>query len=257
MTTLVTGAGGMLGSRVVAQLADAGEPARALVLPGQTVEPSPTVEVREGDVRDAATLEAALAGVERVVHCAARTGPWGPPAEYEQTNVAALETLVRLAQAAGVRRVVHVSSITVHGNDVKGTADETSPFRDEPNPYSRSKVAGERLLQRLIEGGAPVSIVRPGWIYGPGDAGSFGRFAAMVDAGRMVLMGSGRNHVPLVYVDDVARGALLAATADGALGRAYLLVNDEPVTQAEYFGAIAGELGEPAPRRHIPYKAAV
>src|SRR5205823_8931425 len=131
-------------------------------------------------------------GVDRVLHCAARTGPWGPPAAYETANVRGLAALVEGALAAGVRRVVHVSSITVHGNDVRGRADETAPLRVEPNPYSRSKVAGERLLGRMIrDEGAPVTIVRPGWIYGPGDTASFARIAQRVEKGQMITLGSG------------------------------------------------------------------
>jgi nucleoside-diphosphate-sugar epimerase len=196
--------------------------------------------------------------VDCVLHCAARTGPWGPEAEYERTNVRALETLVRTALAAGVRRFVHVSSITVHGNDVRGAADESAPLRAEPNPYSRSKVAGERLLERLIrEEGAPVTIVRPGWIYGPGDTASFARVAGMIETGRMVMLGSGRNHLPLIYARDVAQGILLASEAEDAVGRSYLLVNDEAVTQRDFVGAIAAELAAPAPRRHIPYRLGV
>ena len=156
--------------------------------------------------------EAAIDGTDVVVHCAARTGPWGPEREYRTTNVDALATLVSAARASGVRRIVHVSSITVHGNDIRGAGDETSPFRSEPNPYSRSKIAGELLLQRLVQQeGAPVTIVRPGVIYGPRDAASFARFATMIRDGRMVIFGSGRNHVPLVYAADVARGVLQAA----------------------------------------------
>jgi nucleoside-diphosphate-sugar epimerase len=254
VTTLVTGAGGLLGSHVVELLVEAGSRPRALFAPCEAVLASTAVDVRVGDVRDRSVVEAALDGVDAVVHCAARTGPWGPSAEYESTNVRALETLVRLAREAGIRRIVHVSSITVHGNDVRGTADETAPFRVEPNPYSRSKVVGERVLQRLIDDGAPVTIVRPGWIYGPRDNGSFGRFANMIEAGRMLVIGPGHNHVPLVYVGDAARGALQAADAEGAVGRAYLLVNDEPVTQREYLVAIAQELGAPALRWHLPYR---
>jgi nucleoside-diphosphate-sugar epimerase len=160
--------------------------------------------------------------------------------------------------AAGVRRFVHVSSITVHGNNVRGHADEDSPLRMEPNPYSRSKVAGENLLQRMIrDEGAPVTIVRPGWIYGPRDTASFARFAALIDQGRMMLIGSGQNHLPLVYVDDAAEGALLAGEAEQAVGRTYLLVNDQPVTQRDFVDAIAAELGAPMPTRRIPYGLAM
>jgi nucleoside-diphosphate-sugar epimerase len=104
---------------------------------------------------------------------------------------------------------------------------------------------------------APVTIVRPGWIYGPRDVASFGRFAAMIQRGKMVVIGSGKNHIPLIYVGDVAEGIILASQAPKAVGRTYLLVNDEPVTQRDYLNAIAAELGICPPRRHIPYRLAL
>jgi 2-alkyl-3-oxoalkanoate reductase len=257
MTTLVTGANGLLGSHVVEALLERGERPRVLVPHGQLSSRADELDVHTGDVRDRATLEAATDGVDSVLHCAARTGPWGPEAEYQSTNVLALETLVHVARDAGVRRVVHVSSITVHGNDVRGAADETAPLRVEPNPYSRSKVAGERLLQRMIADGAPVTIVRPGYVYGPRDVGNFGRIAAMVRDGRMVVIGSGGNHLPLVYARDVADGMLLAAATPRAEGRTYLLVDDRPVTQRAYLDTIAAELGAPRPTRRVPYPFAL
>ena len=259
MTVLVTGAAGLLGSHIVDLLVEGGERPRALVRPGERVDHlPPEIDLRTIDIRDAEALGPALDGVTWVLHCAAKTGPWGPLGDYEATNVRALEMLVRFAAQAGVQRIVHVSSVTVHGNDVRGAADESSPLRVEPNPYSRTKVSGERLLERLIESdGAPVTIVRPGWIYGPRDVASFGRFATMIRDGRMVMIGSGTNQVPLIYVGDAARGVLQAAAADGAVGRSYLLVNDEPVTQRAYLGAIALALGVPAPTRRMPYRLAL
>lgn len=263
MTVLVTGATGLLGSHVVDLLLRRGEKVRALV---RRDDPSPRVErmtlvgveVCFGDLTDSASLEGAVRDVELVLHCAARTGPWGPRSEYEATNVWGLKAILDAALHAGVRRFVHVSSVTVHGNDVHGSADETTPFRIEPNPYSWSKVMGERLVQRAVaDRGAPVTIVRPGWVYGPGDTASFARFASMVRNRKMILMGNGNNHVPLAYVDDVARGILLASETAQAVGRAYLLVSDEGVTQREYLSAIARELGVPAPTRRIPYHLAL
>jgi nucleoside-diphosphate-sugar epimerase len=260
MTVLVTGAAGLLGSHVTELLIARGERPRAVIHPrydAGCAAPS-GADIYAADIADRAAIEPALAGVDRVIHCAARTGPWGPWPEYERVNVLGLRTIVTAAMAAGVRRFVHVSSITVHGNDVGGDADEDSPLRTEPNPYSRSKVAGERLLRRMIrDDGAPVTIVRPGWIYGPGDTASFGRFAQMIDDGRMIVIGDGRNHIPLVYVRDVAEGVLLAAAEERAAGRTYLLVNDEPVTQRQFLDAIAAELNVPPPRRRIPYRAAL
>jgi nucleoside-diphosphate-sugar epimerase len=260
MTVLVTGATGFLGSHVTGLLLDRGERPRVLVRPGDSARPlaDAVADVRFADIGDRSAIRAALTGVDRVVHCAARTGTWGPEAEFRRTNVHGLEILVRSALDAGVQRIVHVSSITVHGIDVRGTADENAPLRDSPNPYSRSKIAGERLLQRMIAAeGAPVTIVRPGWIYGPGDAASFARVARMIEKGRMAMVGSGENHLPLIYVDDVAQGILLASEAGHAEGRSYLLVNDEPVTQRDFLAAIAAELEVAVPTRRIPYEPTV
>lgn len=260
MSALVTGGTGFLGSHLIDLLVERGMAVKALVRPGEDASRlrRQDVEIRWGDLSDTSSLRRATQGVDLVFHCAARTGPWGPIAEYEAANILGVRDLVQAAMDSGAQRIIHVSSITVHGNDVRGTANEDSPRRRESNPYSRTKVAGELLLDDMIARfHAPVTIVRPGWIYGPRDASSFGRFASLIEQGKMVVIGSGANHVPLVYVTDVAHGMLLAATIPDAVGRTYLLVNDEPVTQREYLGAIAKELGVPAPSRHIPYRLAL
>jgi nucleoside-diphosphate-sugar epimerase len=260
MTVLVTGAAGFLGSHVTDLVQSLGERTRVLVHPNDSVEhlELADIDVYRADIADAAALECALSGVDRVLHCAARIGPWGLAAEYERTNVRALETLVRAAMASGVKRVVHVSSVTVHGNDLHGNGDESAPLREEPNPYSRSKVAGERLLARMVqEEGAPVTVVRPGWIYGPRDHASFARLARQIERHKMMMVGSGENHLPLIYARDAARGVVLASQVDGAEGKCYVLVNDQPVTQRDFIAAIAEELGAPLPTRRIPYELAL
>jgi nucleoside-diphosphate-sugar epimerase len=260
VTTLVTGAAGFLGGHVTDLLQSLGERPRALVHPDDDASrlQRAGVEIHRADVADRVALQDAVRGVDRILHCAARMGPWGPPEAYERTNVRAVEALIQTALAAGVRRIVHVSSITVHGNDLRGIGDESAPLREEPNPYSRSKVAGERVIAHMVrEYGAPITVVRPGWIYGPRDRASFARLARRIEQHKMLMVGSGENHLPLIYARDVARGVLLASEAEEAEGRCYVLVNDEPVTQREFVTAIARELGAPPPRRRIPYGLAV
>jgi nucleoside-diphosphate-sugar epimerase len=260
MQVLVTGATGLIGSHLVDLLLERGDSVRALVRPGEATNrlKQARVHVCWGDLSDRASLEAAVRGMDRVLHCAARTGVWGPRSEYEMANIRGLETLLNVAMAAGIRRFVHVSTNSVHGVNQRGVVDETAPLRTLPNPYSWSKIAGERLLDRAIrERRAPVTVVRPGWSYGPRDTTSFARFAAMIQQNRMVVIGSGDNHLPLIYVRDVAEGIVLASQAAQAVGRTYLLVNDEPVTQREFLGAIATELGVPVPNRNVPYSVAL
>ena len=260
MTVLITGATGFVGGHLVELLVERGEHIRILARHGEDVSwlRQMGVEVYWGDLTDFPSLQAAVTGVQRVFHCAARTGPWGPQSDYELVNVTGPRLLAEAALAAGVQRIVHVSSITVHGVDIHGTANETAPLRGGTDPYSKTKVAGERALEQLIqEKAAPITIVRPGLIYGPRDTNSFARFARLLAHGQLPIIGSGANLLPLIYVRDVALGILLASQPDCAIGNAYLLVNDEPVTQAAYFDTIASALGVPPPRLHIPYSLAI
>jgi len=258
MTAVVTGATGFLGSALVKRQ----QPVRILTRDEKKARQQfgDTVTISPGDITDTVQVQRAVAGATTIYHLAGRLyHPSLPPELYRQTHVEGTRILLGACRGqTRLRRIVHVSSITVHGVDVHGTADETAALCGGFDPYSRSKVAGEQLLQQMIcDRGAPVTIVRPGLIYGPRDTNSFGRFARLVEQGKMVIIGSGNNHLPLIYVTDVARGMLLASEADQASGRAYLLVNDELVTQRDYLNAIAKELGVPPPSRHIPNRLAL
>jgi nucleoside-diphosphate-sugar epimerase len=259
MRVLVTGATGLIGGHLVDLIRERGDSVAALVRPGESADrlKCAGVEICWGDLGDRPSLQAAVKGKDWVINCAARTGGWGARSEYETANINGLQTLLEAALEAGVRRFVHLSSTTVLGLDRRLVLDETDPLRPLPNLYSWSKIAGERLLEQSIrERGAPVTVVRPGWTFGPRDKASFARFAAKIEQGKMVITGSGHNHVPLIYVRDVAEGILLASAAPQAAGRTYILTHHEPVTQIQFLEAIARELGVPAPHRRIPYRAA-
>ncbi len=260
MKVLVTGAAGFLGGHLVDLLVARGDEVRALVRPVEDagrLRSISSVEVVHGDLTGVASLQEAVQGVQRVYNVAARTGPWGMEENYWRVNVEGLADLVRVSMAAGVQRIVHTSSITVYGHHLHGIVTEADPFHAEDNPYSRSKIAGEKLLANLVkDDGAPVVIIRPGWIYGPRDNASFARFVALVESGKGFILGSGKNIVPVVYVRDVAQGLIKAGDAgDEVLGQAYTIVNDQRVTQAQYLNTIADCLGVPHVSLHLPYTA--
>jgi nucleoside-diphosphate-sugar epimerase len=257
---LVTGAAGFLGNHLVEMLAERGDEVRALVRPDENtdgLQTLPSVEVVYGDLTDPPSLKRAVQGVQRIYHVAAKTGPWGPEKTYQAINVQGLADLIDAAMEAGVSRIVHTSSITVYGHHLRGIVTEDHPYHSENNPYSRTKIAGEKLIFRLVkERGAPVVIVRPGWIYGPRDRASFARFVNFVASGKGRLLGSGRNIVPVVHVRDVAQGLIKAGDAsDEAVGRAYNIVDDRRVTQAEYLNTIADALKVPHVSRKLPFSA--
>jgi nucleoside-diphosphate-sugar epimerase len=129
-----------------------------------------------------------------------------------------------------------------------------APWKD---PYWITKAEGDLLVQRLIASeGLRAAIIRPGTIFGVGDHLNFGRIANKLAAGRGLVIGSGRNVLPLVYVTDVVQGLLLLADHEKALGRAFNISNDQPLTQLEFQNAIADALGVARPRLHVPYLAA-
>ncbi len=258
MKVLVTGAAGFLGGHLVDMLVERGDEVRALVRPVEDashLRNMTGVEVVQGDLADAASLRHAVRDMQRVYSVAAKTGPWGMEDDYRRINVQGLADLVHAAMDAGVQRIVHTSSITVYGHHLHGIVTEEASFHAEDNPYSRTKIAGEKLLANLVrDEGAPVVIVRPGWIYGPRDTASFARFVAMVEAGKGFILGSGKNIVPVVYVRDVAQGLIKAGDAGNeVIGRAYTLADDRRVTQAQYLNTIADCLGVPHVPLHLPY----
>ncbi len=234
MKALVTGATGFLGAATVARLRADGVRVRALVRAARTA--CDADERCVGDLRDADSLARAVDGVDWVVHAGARVSTSGPWAEFEAVNVRATAALIERAVAAGVRRVVHVSSLSVYAVPADGaTVTEESAYDDDAGArgcYARSKLAADQIASAALRSGAPVTIVRPGLLYGPGRPPPLARRVAALGPLR-VLFASPHYLLPLAYVDNVADAIALAAGAPAARGRAYTIV-DVHARQAEY-----------------------
>jgi nucleoside-diphosphate-sugar epimerase len=255
---LVTGGNGFVGRHVVSALKDRGDRVRVVVLPTEDTRwlEERGVAIHHGDIRQLDTLAAPMQCVDGVVHLAAMMDVWRPIEEYHAVNVGGTENVCRAALAAGVSRFVHMSSSSVYGVALGAPADEGSPLAPFRDPYPATKAAGDRLVQRMIvEDQLPAVIIRPDQILGPGDHLHFGRMADRLRAGKGVIVGSGDNAIPLVYVTDVVQGLLLALDHDQAVGHAYNITNDHPLTQQQLLHAIAHEIGANPPRLHLPYHA--
>jgi nucleoside-diphosphate-sugar epimerase len=254
----VTGGNGFVGRRLVAALQDRGDSVRVLALPAEDTIwlTERGVAVYPGDIRQRQSLTKPIRGVDAVVHLAGLMGVWQPMEVYRSVNVTGTENVCRVALAEGVRRVVHISSWTVYGMGLDQVVREDFPLRPLREPYAITKACGDMAVQRMIaEDQLPAVIIRPGTIFGPGDRLNFGRTADRLRTGRRVIVGSGNNVVPLVYVTDVIQGLILALDHDDAVGQAYNITNDRPLTQRQFLEATASEIGQSAPRLHIPYRA--
>ena len=259
METLITGGTGLVGHHLITQLQQRGDTVRVLVLPNENAQKLEDrgVTVYRGNICEPETLVAPMRGVDTVFHLAAMQGLWVAIEQYHKVNVTGTENVCRAALKAGVRRIVHVSSWTIYGMDRGWPVTEDAPPAPRNDPYWITKAQGDVVVRRMIdEDHLPAAIIRPGTIFGVGDRLNFGRTAEKVRAGKGLILGSGRNSLPLVYVTDVVQGLLLCADHDNALGQAFNITNDQPLTQEEFLYAIARELDAAPPRLHIPYAAA-
>ena len=258
MDILITGGNGLLGRHLVAALQARGVSLRVLALPAENTRwlEQHGVAVYRGDIRELETLAAPMSGVRAVFHLAGMMGVWRPMTDYQAVNVTGTENVCRAALAAGVARFVHVSSWTVYGMDLGQPAREDFLLRPFDEPYAVTKAAGDVAVQRMItEDHLPAVIIRPGTFFGPGDQLHFGRMADRLRAGKGVIVGAGDNALPFVYVTDVVQGLLLALDHPNAVGHAFNITNDDPLTQREMLEAIARETGTSPPRVHVPYRA--
>ena len=235
----LTGAGGFVGRRLLAELHPDRHPdVRCLIRePARLAAslPAPGWRAVPGSLADERALASLLAGAETVVHLAATTGK-ARPAEYTATNVEGTRRLVAAARAAGVRRIIALSSVAA------GFADQRH------YPYATSKRAMEQVL---AEGGVPALIFRPTMILGDGSPVLKGlRTLAAAPAG--VCFGPGRLPVQPVHVDDVAEtlaGALALPDSTGTVG----LGGPEVLPFLDLLRAIRTRVrGQPGPFLHVP-----
>ncbi len=252
---LITGATGFTGQSLALKLVAAGYRVRALVRHRKRAASLERagVAVMEGDIRDPASVRASTAGIHTVYHLAAvfRTAGW-PDSEYRGVHVDGTRHLVEASAAAGVTRFVHCSTVGVHGS-VEGDAPATedAPFRPG-DIYQLTKLEGEQMaIETADRLGLPITVVRPGPIYGPGDR----RFVKMIGGiarRRFVLLGDGTPRFQMVYIDDLTEGIRLAGETEGAVGRTYILTGREAPTLNDLVNQIADVAQVPPPSFRLP-----
>jgi nucleoside-diphosphate-sugar epimerase len=320
MKILVTGATGLLGRRLVAELAPSHalrvlvRPAKAAAeaagtaaggtaaggarsrtdsgagaagagspAPGRATFP-PGVEVVAGDVTDAGSVRRAVEGCEAVVHAAALVKILAPAAEFDRVNVGGLENVLAAAAAAGVERIVYVSTFMALGPSehgpggvldesaaeppAAGTAAGAGGSKEAPRPgaaaepadrswinsYERTKTIADRLARRAIAAGQPLAVVYPGVIYGPGEM-TEGNLVVrhvldLLHRRLPALLGKPKRRWCYVFVDDVARG-IAQALERGSPGGRYVL-GGENVALADFYALVEELSGVPVPKRRLP-----
>jgi len=250
MNALVTGASGFVGRRICAALSAADWKVRAFDLRAPD-EPAPNVEFMAGDIREAARVARALSGADVVFHLAAALGSSRISAgEFMAVNAGGTRAVMEAARTCGIRRVVHFSSAGVLGHVKPGdVADEKYPL-DPRDVYDKTKLAGERVALEFAASGLDVVVIRPGWIYGPGDRRTL-KLIRSIAGGRFLFPGKGRTLQSPTYIDDLVAGTLLCADR-GRASEIYNLAGNEALTVRRMAETIAAAVGKRLPRFRLP-----
>ncbi len=251
---LITGATGMVGELLTKRALEEGYSVRAMVRPtsNRDVLDGLGVEQIEADLADPETLPAAMQGVDFVVNTAAHVGDWGPAEKFRAINVVALEHMLTACRSGGqLKRWVQLSSLGVYSAiDHHGTDETTPPDLTGLDGYTQTKAEAEVLLNRYIkEYNFPATIIRPGFIYGPGDRHVVPRIIERLSAGQMKLIGDGKKVLNNTYVGNLVEAILLALSKDEALGETFNIRDGRLVSREEFVGTIADYMGLPMPKK--------
>ncbi len=249
---LVTGATGMVGLAVARRAVERGCKVRAMVRATSDRRPLEElgVEMVEADLGVPESLPPLIDGVELVVHAAAHVGDWGPAEKYRAINVVGLEHLLTAAERAGsLQRWVQVSTLGVYPpHHHYGTDESVPPNIEGLDGYTRTKAEAEVLLRRHIDQNQlPAVIVRPGFIYGPGERHWLPGVVERIQTGKMKLVGDGKKVINNTYVDNLVDAIFLAADKDGVVGEVFNVRDERLVTREELIYTIADYLGKPRP----------
>jgi nucleoside-diphosphate-sugar epimerase len=253
---LVTGATGMVGSFVVRRALERGYQVRALVRAGadRSLLEGLDVEYTEGDLAEYDSLPPALKDVDLVVHSAAHIGDWGPAEKYRAINVVALEHLLTLAEGEGrLKRWIQISTLGVYpARDHYGTDETVPPDMGGLDGYTKTKAEAEVLLRRHIdEYQFPAVILRPGFIYGPGERHVIPRLIKRFESGVVKFIGDGKKVLNNTYVGNLIDAVFLALDNEAAVGETFNVRDERLVTREEYLMTVADYLGKPRPG-HVP-----
>jgi nucleoside-diphosphate-sugar epimerase len=251
MKVLVTGATGVIGSGAVTRLAADGHEVRAVLHSPDTLDRFRGTGIQPVTMNlfDPASVAAAVADVDTVIHLASAMPPYARLlkadawAVNDRIRVEGTRTLVDAALEARVERFVFASVVLVYADGGSRWLDESAPVKPPWAPIE-SALVGEREVERLASAGRTGVVLRMGRLYGPGRASRDVRDAIL--RRRVPILGSGSNHVSSLHADDAATAVAASMRVPGGT---WNVVDDDPVTSARYWRALAVAVGAPRPRR--------
>jgi nucleoside-diphosphate-sugar epimerase len=256
----VTGGSGFIGGRLVARLRSEGWDVRALARSDRSADAVRTLgaEPVRGDISSADSIRSGAAGCSHAFHAAAHVGDWGPRADFVRDNVLGTHNALAGAAAAGVERFVHVGTeAALLAGQPLVSADESLPLRpDSPSLYPSTKALAEQAVRQANRPGAfETVVVRPRFVWGPGDATVLPALVEAVRSGQFRWVGGGHHRTSTTHVDNAVEGLWLGATR-GVGGAAYFVTDGEPVVFRDFVTRLLETQGVEAPSGELPLPVA-
>src|SRR3954447_17865958 len=238
MRAFVTGGSGFIGGRLVMRLRDEGWQVRALVRSEHSADVVRLLgaEPVRGDIAHVDAVSAGAEGCSHAFHAAAHVGDWGPRADFVRDNVLGTQNALAGCAAAGVERFVHVGTeAALLAGQPLVDADESLPLRpDSPSLYPSTKALAEQAVRQASRAGSfETVVVRPRFVWGPGDTTVLPSLVAAVESGQFKWIGGGRHRTSTTHVDNAVEGFWLAAQR-GVPGAAYFVTDGEPQVFREF-----------------------
>lgn len=209
-------------------------------------------EILWGDIRDPEVVDRAVRGTEVVIHLASNFRRAGSDeTEAFAINVEGTRNVMDACRKHGVRQLINCSTFGVHGNVSQIPSNEESPFNPLDRYQETKLIAEQESLRAWREEGLPVTVIRPGSMYGPGDLRMLKLFR-MVKKRSFVMIGDGKTYFHPAYVDDVTELFRLCLRNEKTFGETFIAAGDEYIPLNQLVGIVAEELGVPPPRLRLP-----
>ncbi|MBI2572059.1 MAG: NAD-dependent epimerase/dehydratase family protein [Candidatus Schekmanbacteria bacterium] len=258
MRVFMTGGTGFLGKAVTTRLIAAGHEVTLLCLPRESVAARAGLHLVTGDITRPDTLVGLFADHDAVVHLAGAVGYGQKMSVCLAVNRDGTRNVAAAAVAAGTRRFIHLSSVSVYGRVAGVPITENAPRLRTGEPYGDTKIDAEEVLEDFVaRGELAVTMLRPTVIYGPGDEKFLPKLAQNLLSGKARIIGDGDNSVDLIHVDDVALIVEQLLRREDTIGAVFNVTNPDNCTWRELLAAVADELGVSPPRTRLPYGAAL
>ncbi len=244
MHVFITGASGFVGGAAARRLAAAGHVVTAMSRSERSDAAISALGARPVRCDLESVRGEHLRGAEAVVHCAAYVESWGPRDAWYRGNVLGTQAVLAAAREAGVRRFVHIGTeaALIRGQDLRN-ADERAPLApDSPYPYCATKAQAEERVRSANAPGFETIVLRPRFIWGPGDTTLLPTIEAMAAAGRWTWVDHGRAVTSTTHIDNLVHAIELALTR-GRPGEAYFVLDDGTRTLKEMISAMAAARG--------------